>query len=61
MFTAVNDDGSVGETKVFADGWLDEETGEYLGRPVDVAQLQDGSILVSDDLVGAIYRISYER
>lgn len=61
MFTAVNDDGTVGETKVFADGWLDEETGEYLGRPVDVAQLQDGSILVSDDLVGAVYRISYTR
>jgi glucose/arabinose dehydrogenase len=59
MFTAVNEDGTAGETMVFADGWLNEETGEYLGRPVDVAQLQDGSILVSDDLVGAIYRISY--
>jgi glucose/arabinose dehydrogenase len=58
MFTAVNEDGSAGETEVFADGWLDEN-GEYLGRPVDVAQLRDGSILVSDDLVGAIYRISY--
>ena len=60
MFTAVNDDGSVGETVVFADGWLDEN-GEYLGRPVDVAQLRDGSILVSDDLAGAIYRISYSN
>lgn len=58
MFTAVNEDGSAGETEVFADGWLDEN-GEYLGRPVDVAPLRDGSILVSDDLVGAIYRISY--
>ncbi|MDF1599994.1 PQQ-dependent sugar dehydrogenase [Mesorhizobium sp. YIM 152430] len=58
MFTAVNEDGSAGETEVFADGWLDEN-GEYLGRPVDVAQLRDGSILVSDDLVGALYRISY--
>jgi glucose/arabinose dehydrogenase len=58
MFTAVNEDGSVGETTVFADGWLDKN-GEYLGRPVDVAQLRDGSILVSDDLAGAIYRISY--
>ncbi|MEM9473618.1 MAG: PQQ-dependent sugar dehydrogenase [Pseudomonadota bacterium] len=58
MFTAVNEDGSVGATKVFADGWLDAN-GEYLGRPVDVAQLRDGSILVSDDLAGAIYRISY--
>ncbi len=61
MFTAVNEDGTVGETMVFADGWLDEETGEYLGRPVDVAQLQDGSLLVSDDLVGAVYRIAYTR
>ncbi|MEM7225583.1 MAG: PQQ-dependent sugar dehydrogenase [Pseudomonadota bacterium] len=60
MFTSVNDDGSVGETVVFADGWLDENE-EYLGRPVDVAQLRDGSILVSDDLAGAIYRISYAQ
>lgn len=49
----------VSYTQVFADGWLDAQTGEYLGRPVDVAQLRDGSILVSDDLVGAVYRISY--
>jgi glucose/arabinose dehydrogenase len=58
MFTAINEDGSAGATEVFADGWLDGN-GEYLGRPVDVAQLRDGSILVSDDLAGAIYRISY--
>jgi len=60
MFTALNDDGSAGETEVFADGWLDEETGEYYGRPVDVAQYLDGSLLVSDDKAGAIYRIWYE-
>ena len=60
MFTPVNEDGSVGETKAFAEGWLTED-GEYLGRPVDVAQLPDGSILVSDDLAGAIYRISYSQ
>jgi len=58
MFTAVNEDGSAGETEVFADGWIDAN-GEYLGRPVDVVELRDGSILVSDDLAGAIYRISY--
>jgi hypothetical protein len=40
-------------------GWL-TENGEYLGRPVDVAQLPDGSIIVSDDLAGAVYRIWYE-
>jgi len=36
-----------------------DSNGEYLGRPVDVAPLRDGSILVSDDLAGAVYRISY--
>lgn len=60
MFTAINEDGSAGATEAFAEGWLDEN-GEYLGRPVDVAQLRDGSLLVSDDLVGAVYRISYEK
>ena len=60
MFTPVNADGSAGETVVFASGWLDEETGEYLGRPVDVKQYLDGSLLVSDDKAGVIYRISYE-
>jgi glucose/arabinose dehydrogenase len=58
MFTAVNEDGSVGESGPFAEGWIDENY-EYLGRPVAIAQLRDGSILVSDDLAGAIYRISY--
>lgn len=59
MFTALNDDGSAKESVPFAEGWLDAETGEYLGRPVDVLQMKDGSLLVSDDLAGAIYRISY--
>ena len=59
MFTSLNEDGTAAETTVFASGWLDEETGEYFGRPVDVVQYLDGSLLVSDDLVGAIYRISY--
>ena len=59
MFTSVNEDGSVGETKPFAEGWL-TETGEYLGRPVAITELPDGSILVSDDFAGAIYRISYQ-
>ena len=60
MFTKLKEDGSAAGTEVFASGWLDEETGEYLGRPVDVVQYLDGSILVSDDLVGAIYRIWYD-
>ena len=59
MFTKLNDEGGAESTEVFASGWLNESTGEYSGRPVDAVELQDGSILVSDDLVGAIYRISY--
>jgi glucose/arabinose dehydrogenase len=61
MFTEVKPDGSVGESKPFAEGWLDEKTGRYLGRPVAVVQDLDGALLVSDDLTGAIWRISYER
>lgn len=59
MFTSLEEDGSAGETVPFAEGWLNESTGEYLGRPVAVVQYLDGSLLVSDDLAGAIYRISY--
>ena len=61
MVTFLNQDGTVREHKPFAEGWLDAETNEYLGRPVDVAMLRDGSILVSDDMAGAVYRISYDR
>jgi glucose/arabinose dehydrogenase len=59
MFTPTKPDGTADEPQVFAEGWL-TENGEYLGRPVDVAMLPDGSLLVSDDTAGAIYRISYE-
>ncbi|WP_193173752.1 PQQ-dependent sugar dehydrogenase [Nisaea nitritireducens] len=60
MVTFIDDQGNAA-IEPFAEGWLDEATGEYLGRPVDVAQLPDGSILVSDDLAGALYRISYTK
>ncbi len=59
MFTKLNEEGGAESTEVFASGWLNESTGAYSGRPVDVVELQDGSILVSDDPVGALYRISY--
>jgi len=59
MFTSLKEDGTADKTEAFAEGWL-TEGGEYLGRPVDVAPLADGSLLVSDDFAGAIYRIWYE-
>jgi glucose/arabinose dehydrogenase len=60
MFTSLKPDGTADKTEVFADGWLDNTTGTYRGRPVDVAVMKDGSLLVSDDFAGAIYRISYQ-
>jgi glucose/arabinose dehydrogenase len=59
MFTPLNADSSATASTPFAEGWLDDASGDYLGRPVDVAQLPDGSLLVSDDTGGALYRISY--
>ena len=52
-------DGTADKTEIFADGFRDNKTGVTLGRPVDVAELKDGSLLVSDDFAGAIYRIKY--
>jgi len=45
----------------FATGWLNETTQIPWGRPVDVLVLADGSMLVSDDYAGVIYRISYKK
>ena len=59
MFAEIDDEGNATMTP-FAEGWLNEN-GEYDGRPMSVTQMKDGSILVSDDYAGAIYRISYEE
>jgi glucose/arabinose dehydrogenase len=53
------EDGRPASYDVFAEGWLQGE--EVSGRPVDLLVLKDGSLLVSDDQNGAIYRISYTR
>lgn len=58
MFTTLKEDGTADKSEPFASGWL-TPNGEYLGRPASVAQLNDGSLLVSDDTSGAIYRIAY--
>jgi glucose/arabinose dehydrogenase len=59
-FASLKPDGTGGKAEVFAEGWLNDK-GAYDGRPVDVAQLPDGSLLVSDDYAGALYRITYEE
>jgi glucose/arabinose dehydrogenase len=49
--------GGVSKIEPFLTGLV--ENNEYLGRPVDVLVMKDGSLLVSDDHNGAIYRISF--
>jgi glucose/arabinose dehydrogenase len=44
--------------EVFIDGWLQPD-GHAWGRPVDLAELPDGSLLISDDYAGLIYRVTY--
>jgi len=46
---------------VFVEGWLNGDDNSYWGRPVDVQELPDGSILISDDFANAIYRITYSQ
>ena len=50
---------TAGEAKVFAEGWLQGESA--WGRPVDLLEMPDGSLLVSDDEKGQIYRVSYKK
>ncbi len=50
-----------GKVKVepFLTGWLDSPANKFLARPTDVFQMKDGSLLVSDEFGGALFRISY--
>ena len=43
--------------EIFAEGW--QQKHRTLGRPVDIEVMSDGSMLVSDDYSGRIYRIVY--
>jgi glucose/arabinose dehydrogenase len=51
--------GQIGQAEDFATGWL-TAGGSVWGRPVDVLVAPDGSLLVSDDAGGVIYRIFYK-
>jgi glucose/arabinose dehydrogenase len=55
----LNKDGTVKSTEPLITGFLDNNS--YVGRPVDVLQMKDGSMLVSDDWNGAVYRITYGK
>ena len=55
---SLNDDGTVKSVDPFITGFI--ENNKYLGRPADLLFLKDGSMLVSDDFNGAVYRVTYE-
>ena len=60
MMVSVDEASNVEDYEVFADGWLNQDTDEAWGRPVDLEMLPDGSMLVSDDFANVIYRVSYK-
>jgi len=51
------ENGKAASYETFAEGWLGTLTA--WGRPVDVQEMPDGALLVSDDKAGVIYRIGY--
>jgi glucose/arabinose dehydrogenase len=53
----LNKDGTVKSIEPFITGFI--ENNNYLGRPADLAFLKDGSMLISDDYNGAVYRVTY--
>jgi glucose/arabinose dehydrogenase len=57
IVTAEIDNDTVTKYETFAEGWVVDDA--VWGRPVDLLVLPDGSMLVSDDQNGTIYRISY--
>ena len=53
----LNADGTVKSVEPFITGFL--VNNNYIRRPVDIELMKDGSILISDDWNGAVYRVTY--
>jgi glucose/arabinose dehydrogenase len=54
----LNKDGTVNHMETIVTGFIGADN-NYIGRPVDVLMLKDGSMLISDDFNGAVYRLTY--
>lgn len=52
----LDDKGNVLKKEPFVTGWIQKD--DFWGRPADVQVIKDGSLLVSDDVAGAIFRVS---
>lgn len=59
MMVTFDEDGNPTSYKPFITGWLQSEE-DIRGRPVSIVQLRDGSLLISDDHSGKIYRVTYQ-
>lgn len=58
---SMDDNEKVTKQEVFISGWLDDATQDVWGRPVALQELPDGSLLISDDMAGCIYRVTYSK
>src|SRR5258708_5700504 len=56
----VDGSGKVTKVETFVEGWLGPGE-KFWGRPADVFMLPDGSLLASDDVAGAIFRVAYKK
>jgi len=57
IVVTLNPNGTVKSWQPFLTGFM--QNNAYVGRPVDVQVMKDGSLLVSDDYAGAVYRVTY--
>ena len=60
-FVVLDADGRSVDYEVFVGGMFNGSNAAYSRRPVDLLSLSDGSLLISDDRAGAIYRVTWEE
>ena len=61
VMVRTNADGSAAQVTPFITGFMDSSDQSFWGRPVYMLQQPDGSLLLSDEQLGAVYRITYAR
>ena len=59
MVVNLKSDGTFYSMEPFITGFI--ENNNYIGRPADLLVLKDGSMLISDDFNGAVYRVTYDN
>jgi len=54
------DDNELVSMETLVEGWLEADNTRW-GRPVDIEMAGDGSVFISDDFAGVVYRLSYQK